>query len=214
MMGHMYALDRKTGKQLLREPWVLPGSMPLSITKELPTKDRIKKVDALMDEVFGPAADGVGRFTRVMDVIFGGGAKVANFYAIDQIIGRIFIAGTSPDEVDGKKDDLSEYGALYALELVPDGDGYYRFEIAARADFKGGTGSSPSLSADGSRVYISDNFGGVLALDRDLKRIWNLKLPEQIAASIAVASDSNEMFAVSTRNIYKMVDQSNYGVYV
>ncbi len=213
MMGHMYALDRKTGKPLLRKPWVLPGSMPASETKELPAQDRIKKVDDLMAEVFGPSADGVGRFSRVMDVIFGGGAKIANFFAIDQVTGRIFVAGTSPDELDGKKDNLSEFGALYALELAADGNGFYRFEIVARADFRGGTGSSPTLSADGSRVFISDNFGKVLALDRDLNEIWNIELPEQIAASIAVASDSGELFAVSTRNIYKMEDRGKFGTH-
>ncbi len=213
MMGHMYALDRRTGKQLLRKPWILPGSLPVSLTDELPPKAIIEKTDVLMEKVFGPTPDGAGRFSRVVDILMGGGAKVANFFAIDQESGRIFIAGTAPDELDGKKDNRSEFGALYALELVPDGDDFFRFDIVARADIKGGTASSPSLSADGKRVYVADMYGDVIALDRNLNEIWRITLPKQelVIASITVASDSRELYASTQFNIFKMEDKGESG---
>ena len=47
-----------------------------------------------------------------MNIIFGGGACVSNYFAIDPNNGRIYIAATAADEHDGTIDGFSEDGAL------------------------------------------------------------------------------------------------------
>jgi hypothetical protein len=159
-----------------------------------------------MAETYGPMALNRGRFSAVLQALFGGGYKVSNYFAIDKNTGRIFIAATSPDEVDGKRDGLSGYGSLYAYDLMPTANTGFELVTVGRQDFIGGTGASPALSADGTRVYTADNDRHVLAFDRDLNSLWSITLPENIPASISVSSENNELYAVSMKAIYKLVD--------
>ena len=204
--GHIYALDRKTGKPLLSKPYMIPGAPTAPNEKVKPSPFITKRVDESMRAAFGPIRGNVGRFSRVLDVLFGGGTKIANYYAVDPNTGRIFVAATSPDEEDGKKDGVSDFGALYALELVKSTDGTYMMKEINHVNFVGGTGASPALTQDGLRVYTSDNFNNVLAYDRDLNEIWKLNVGEQVAASITVASENNELFAVTAGDLIKIKD--------
>ena len=67
-------------------------------------------------------------------------------------------------------DGVSANGAIYALDRVP-GASRLALVIAARYDFDGGPGSTPSVSNDGQRLYIINENGNVMALDRNLQEI-------------------------------------------
>jgi len=186
--GHIYLLDRRTGKPRLEAPFIIPGA------KSPPAK------------ILGVAVK-----NPLIQTILGGGMKVANYFAIDAHTGRIWVAATAPDEEDGKRDGLSEYGALYALEAVK-GDRGYRIEEKFHVPFKGGSGTTPSLNADGSRIYVGDSFGNLLAINTaDGKILWTVDVGEQINASIAIASDNGELYAPTGKYIVKVEDKGDHG---
>jgi outer membrane protein assembly factor BamB len=207
MDGQVYAQDRRTGAPILQQPFRLPGA-PAKIQPRPPAWVR-RLADAETDRAFGPRADGDGLFTLIYDVIFGSGVQVANFYAIDSNTGRLYIAATAADEQDGTADGVSQNGALYRLDLSGDKPGHYGLRVAATYTFDGGTGSTPTVSTDGTKVVVSDDNGNVIALDADLQELWRLNVGSQVAASIAVAADNDEMFAVTRYDILKLVDRGS-----
>jgi len=208
--GKMYALDRKTGKNLLEKPFELPGAPAAPSKKQRPAEFIVKRADSVLTEKFGPIpSTGEGRFSVLLDALFGGGFKVSNYYGIDPNSSRIFVAGTALDEADGNKDGVSDYGALYALEMLKTDKGSFNLDIIKSVTFAGGTGSSPAISADGKRVYVSDNFGVIICYDMNLNEIWRLDVGEQIAASITVASENSELYAISLKNVFKLVESDS-----
>ncbi len=201
--GDVLAFDRTTGA--VAAPTLrLPGAPAASSDLDLPPSV-IEASNALTDEVFG-TANGLSFFEVIVDVLFGGGSQVTNYFGIDPNTGRIFIAATAEDAADGTEDGVSELGALYALELIPDGAGAFTFSVVAEARFDGGTGSTPTISADGSRVYVSDNLGNLITYDADLEELWRLDVGAPIAASIAVAPDGGELYAVTREDIFRVTD--------
>jgi outer membrane protein assembly factor BamB len=209
MDGFVYAHDRKTGAPLLREPFQLPGA-PAVIAPRPPAWIRWA-ANRETDKVFGRTTDGMGMFTAIVDVIFGSGFDVANYYAVDPNTGRLYIAATAPDEQDGRKDGVSQNGALYLLELTGQQAGGYELQIVRYYAFEGGTGSTPTVSPNSDRVMVSDDNGNVIALDKDLNELWRINVGAQVAASIAVSPDNNEIYAVNKFDIYKITDQGNTG---
>ncbi|HUT52682.1 MAG TPA: PQQ-binding-like beta-propeller repeat protein [bacterium] len=186
--GHVYLLDRKTGKPLLAKPYRVPGE------KSPPAK-----------------IAGIPVRNSLIQTILGGGIKVANYFAIDAHSGRIFVAATAPDEEDGKLDGISEDGAIYALEAKAN-NGSIGIEEKYHLSFAGGTSSTPSLNADGSRIYIGDSFGKLLAIDTAAgKQIWSVDIGEQIVASISVAADNGELYAPTLKYIVKVIDKGDHG---
>ncbi len=191
--GHVYVLDRLTGRTRLANPYLIPGE------KTPPAK------------ILGIPLVGRGGLITLLQAILGGRVKMANYFAIDAHSGRLWVAATSPDEEDGKVDGLSEYGALYALELSEQ-NGSYQISEVFHVPFEGGTGSTPSLKADGSRVYVGDSFGNLLAIDAtngDI--IWKVDIDEQIVASISVAADNGELYAPTVKYLVKVIDRGDYG---
>ena len=186
--GHIYLLDRKTGKPLLAKPYLVPGEKtPSAKVAGIPIRNPL------------------------IQTILGGGIKVANYFAIDAHSGRIFVAATATDEEDGKRDGLSEFGAIYALEAVA-GDGGLDLVEKYHVAFAGGTSSTPSLNADGSRIYVGDNFGKLLAIDAATgKQIWSVDIGEKIFASISVSADNGELYAPTNKFIVKVIDRGDHG---
>jgi hypothetical protein len=80
-----------------------------------------------------------------------------------------------------------------------------------RKTFQGGTGSTPALSADGSRVYVSDNEGHVITLDSELQEIWKVNVGEPLVGSITVAADNNEIYAVTQNDVFQLIDHGDSG---
>lgn len=200
----IYVMDRGTGRLLLSEIFELPGD-PTPEAKQRPPQSVMDDTDIVMEEAFGRK----GLFTTMIDVLFGGGSRVSNFYGVDPNTGNIYVAATAPDKDDGKEDGVSEYGALYRLGLVPGENGEWVLKVINYIAFPGGSGSTPTIRFDSKRVVIGDEDNNLIALDMELNELWKLDVGEQLAASIAVASDNNEMYAVTKSTILKIKDQGN-----
>ena len=212
MDGWVMAFDRQTGSPLLSAPFHLPGAPAASLQVRIP-----KLLTALAHRetaaAFGPTEDGLGLFDMILDVIYGNGVNVANYYAVDPSDDSIVVAATAPDAQDGKTDGISSNGALYRLRLKPTapGKGKAQLFISDHFYFSGGTGSTPTLSANGQYVVVSDDNGNVITLGRDFKELWRVNVGEQVAASVAVAADGHEMYAVTKSDIFKLHNAGTSG---
>jgi hypothetical protein len=191
--GQIYAVARQTGAPLLNAPFSLPGEpTPPGAPLALPPATIAAAEDALQVMVDVPD----GALQALISTLRGNGVEVGNMFALDPRTGRLWVAATAPDAEDGAIDGVSELGALYRLELVPSGAGHDIVEVCHRS-FAGGTASTPTLSADGSRIYLGDNFGKLLAIKDDCSDAWELDLGAQIFGSVSVPGENHEIFASS-----------------
>jgi outer membrane protein assembly factor BamB len=209
--GALFAFSRKTG-ELIAPIGQIPGAPAVSEKGTKIPKFVLNRVDPIMDKAFGKTDAGQSLFSAVANYIYGGGGIVTNYFSIDPDTSRIYMAATAPDAEDGTEDGRSEIGAIYALDLVDDGSGGLEFQVLNRKTFKGGTGSTPALSADGRRVYVSDNEGHVIALDSELEEIWRVDVGEPLVGSITVAADNNELYAVTQNDVIQLIDKGDHGV--
>lgn len=204
--GHIFAMDRMTGvsRGLLQ---LLPGAVTVP-SDARPANWILKVGDRETDKAFGKLHNGQSIFTTLVDTILGGGANVSNFFAIDPNSGNIYIAATAPDGDDGHLDNASEFGALYRLSLSGE-DNQFSLVVNGYKSFVGGTGSTPSVSADGNRIIVSDGSNNVIAFDAHLNELWRLDLGEKIVASVAISPDNREIYAVSRSNVFKILDSND-----
>ena len=208
--GAMVAYDRRTGEPV-SDVTQIPGSPAISSKGTKVPSFVLDRVDPLMDEAFGKTERGQSIFSAATNYVFGGGKTVTNFFSIDPVSSRIFVAATAPDEEDGAADGRSALGAIYTLELVDTGNDSLEFQIIDRMTFPGGTGSTPALSADGQRVYVSDNDGNVIALDSRLNVVWRFNVGEPLVGSITVAPDNHELYAVTSNDVIQLIDEGSEG---
>jgi len=206
--GDILAFDRTTGDLLAINR--VPGSPAVSEVVTIP-ESVIDASDALTDEVFGTTPTGLSFFSLILETIFGGGTVVTNYFGIDPNSGLLYVAATDLDEADGTNDGRSERGALYSLELSDTGGGL-EFSLRNTLSFEGGTGSTPTISEDGSRVFVSDNVGNVIALDAGLQAIWQFDLGSPVAASLAVSPDNSEVYAVTRTDVFKLIDRGDSAI--
>jgi len=109
--GSIFSLDRKTG--VVNSPmFSLPCSPAKPNPEGKPPQWAINLGNSQTDKAFGKLKNGKSIFEVIMNIIFGGGACVSNYFAIDPNNGRIYIAATAADEHDGTIDGFSEDGAL------------------------------------------------------------------------------------------------------
>jgi len=112
-------------------------------------------------------------------LLFGGAMRSANTPGVDLESGRVFVAATSTNE--GK-------GALYALDLIPDGE-TVEISIAYATEMGPGSGSSPSLSPSGDAVYVSDEVGVFYAVDAESGDLrWQVQTKSTSAAAAVGAN--------------------------
>lgn len=208
--GALFAFSRKSG-ELIAPIGQIPGAPAISGKGTKIPKFILNKVDPLMDKAFGKTDEGLSLFSSAVNYIYGGGGIVTNFFSIDPDSSRIYMAATAPDAEDGTEDGRSELGAIYSLDLVDDGKGGLEFIVLNRKTFQGGTGSTPALSADGHRLYVSDNEGHVIALDSELAEVWRVDVGEPLVGSITVAADNNELYAVTASDVIQLIDNGDSG---
>ena len=207
--GEVALLARETGEQLLSRPFELPG-LPMSDTVGgMPSQWLLQRGNAIAEKRFGAMPTEEGLLTSMVRIIYGAGSEVSNYYAVDANTGRLFIASTAPDEADGSEDGVSNNGAVYALDLHGSGK-RLSLTIAARYDFNGGTGSTPTVTNDGQRIYLTDENGNVIVLNRDLQEIWRINVGAQVAASVAVSADNSELYVVTRNDLFKLWDRGDH----
>lgn len=209
--GHIYAIDRMTGRTLLDRPFSLSGSQaPQAIKTEIPPWVHKKVLNEMMPLLEG-CPKSVDPYFTLLNVLLGGMYRVTNYFAVDANSGRLWVNSTAPDGEDGKQDGVSEYGALYAFDMIPE-DGQYLIREAFHVSFEGGSASTPALNGDGSRIYVGDNFGKLFCYDTgDGKELWQIQLKHQVFGSIAVSSDNHEIYASNKDKVFKIVDEGDEG---
>lgn len=209
--GSLYVLDRKTGKQLLEKPYVLPGDKVPVSNFSLPKKI-LAKSDADIAHMYNTErlAEGESPTAMVLHAAAGELQKVTNFFSIDQNTGRLWIAASLLDEDDGTKDGWSEWGGLYGIDLVSKNE-TLTAEIQHVFKVDGGTSSTPAISADGKRVYIGDAFDSIYAIDAaTAKQIWKIDLGAKVNGSLVVSSDNGEIYANIREQIVKIIDRGDH----
>jgi len=211
--GNIYALDRATGNQLLSSPYTLSGELsPQAAPIALPEDVKQKVNDLVRPLVGGLSPDVEKPYDMILRILLGNETKVANYHAIDTHTGYIWVNATAPDGEDGTVDGISEYGALYRLELNTSGGLPYSISESFHTSFEGGSATSPAALADGSRIYIGDNLGTLIAIDAtNGNKIWQIEMGSQIVGSIAVASDNSEIYVATVWDIFKVVDRGAMG---
>ncbi len=204
--GHVYALDRATGVALLSTPFTLPGAATPTAPSVLPPALMAAADTEFRQFVNVPA----GTLPTFIAALLGNGVKVANMFAVDPRSSQLWIAATAPDGEDGTVDGVSQLGALYRLGIVAGTAGLAIQEVCHRS-FTGGSASTPTVSADGSRIYLGDNTTLLLAVDSSCTDVWSVDVGSQIFGSVAASSDRQEIYTSTQLGITKVVDQGAQG---
>lgn len=205
--GLLLLHDRATGANLLAAPFSLPGVASPDLPAALTEAQRNAVEDLLQD--FADIPD--GSFQTFGNLLLGEAAEVANHVSVDPGASVIWAAATAPDAEDGNADGVSSFGALYRLE-VAGGPGLRTITEACHYSYAGGSASTPSVSADGSRVYIADSAGKVIAVAAaDCSEIWSVDLGRQVVGSLAIAADNGRIYASTLLNVHEIIDQGASG---
>jgi hypothetical protein len=119
------------------------------------------------------------------------------------------VAATLKDGHEGDShpgDGYSEYGALYGIDLArPNG-----FTVHCAMPFQGGTAATPTVRADGKRVYTADAAGNALAFHtEDCSLVWSVPVGSQIVGSLSVSSVGGEIYASTASSVFKIVERDD-----
>lgn len=205
--GWVFLLDRRTGSPVMA-PLQLPGERTPPRPSTTPPS-----VAALVDELLQPLIAYPPGFSVIglIEVLLGGSSEVANNLSVDPRTNRLWIAASSRDAEDGTVDGVSELGAVYRFDVVQSGGAWTLEEVCHRS-FSGGSASTPTLGQDGTRVYLGDDAGALIALNAaDCSDAWSVPLDSQIFGSVAAASNGREVFASSANGIFQVFDDGDTG---
>jgi outer membrane protein assembly factor BamB len=208
--GFVVLHDRRTGAPLLPAPLQLPGERTPPREQTAPPA-----LAAQVDELLAPfVAFRAGGTLDLINVLLGGDSEVANNCSVDPRTGRLWIAATARDEEDGQSDGVSELGALYRIDVVraSGAGGEWQLDEACHRSFPGGSASTPTLDQNGTRVYLGDDVGSLIAVDaEDCSEAWSVPLGSKIFGSVAASSDGREIYAASATGIFQVFDDGDRG---
>jgi len=115
------------------------------------------------------------------------GCPSANTPAIDARNGRVFFTFWEPG---------AEQAGVRAMRIVEDGPKVSLVPLWENSSLPGGSASSPTLSADGSRVYVTDNVDSVHALDAETgESIWKFAFGAKAGGSVSISPEGVIMAA-------------------
>lgn len=205
--GDFVAFDRRTGALLTPNPQRLPGAASPAREPGIPPvllEQMAGKLSSILNRTITPL-----QIEQVFRVVQGDGINVANYHSIDPATGRMWISATAPDEADGTVDGLSEFGALYGVDVERLPSGEIGISVGCAAYFDGGSASTPGVSADGERIYVADGLRHLLAYDRECRLLWSVDTDAQIVASPSVAADNGEIYVITAISLLKVVDEGD-----
>lgn len=204
--GEFVAFDRETGKLLTPTPLRVPGAPSPVRDVEMPPLLTRQLTDGLSRALGYPLPDDV--VAGVLRVVQGDGINIANYHSVDPETGRIWLSATAPDDADGKADGLSEWGALYGIDISrEEATGELSLAIGCSAFFNGGSASTPALRGDGRRIYVADGEEHLIAYDSDCRKLWSVEAGAQIVASPSVALDNGEIYVITAVSLLKLIDE-------
>jgi len=160
--GHVYIVDRKTGKALLEAPFMMPGAPTRVNNFSLPEKIKAKANQDIIHMV-GKLSDSFDPIDSILHNTAGELQKVSNFFSIDSNSGRIWIAATMLDEEDGNIDGASDFAisadgkrvyvadafdTVYAVN-TDNGDIIWSFNVGSKV-----TGSL-DVAADNGEIFAN-----------------------------------------------------------
>ena len=207
--GELVAFDRETGELLTPVPLQVPGAPSPVRDVDMPPQLTRQLTDGLSRALGYRLPDDV--VERVLRVVQGDGINIANYHSIDPETGRLWLSATAPDDADGRMDGLSEYGALYGIDITRDEQGALGLTVACSAYFNGGSASTPALRGDGKRIYVADGEQHLMAYDSDCRKLWEAGAGAQIVASPSVALDNDEIYVITAVALLKIVDEGDGG---
>lgn len=115
------------------------------------------------------------------------GCPSANTIAIDHAAGRVFFTFWEPGAAQA---------GLRAMRLAETPSGASLTPLWENDSLPGGSASSPTLSADGSRVYVTDNVDSIHALDAATGEVvWSCAFGAASGGSVSVSPDGVIMAA-------------------
>ena len=145
-------------------------------------------------------------------MLLGGDSEIANNFSVDPRTGRLWIAATARDGEDGQSDGVSELGALYRFDVVRASGGGWQISEVCHRSFPGGSASTPTLGQNGTRVYLGDDVGSLIAVDaEDCSEAWSVPLGSKIFGSVSASSDGREIYASSAVGIFQVFDDGDHG---
>jgi len=68
------------------------------------------------------------------------------------------------------------------------------------------------LRPDGTRVYVGDSVGNLIAMDRDCNDLWTLNVGAQLGGAVVVSSDNGEIYVLAGTDMVKITDMEAAGV--
>lgn len=203
--GDILAFDRRTGERwtaykidaspAVPSDFKLPDAITAAANAEFKSTFAFDSDESPMD--------------ILLDVALGNNLIIANYYGVDPNSSRIWVAATLKDGHPGDThpgDGFSEFGALYGIDLTRT-DG---LTVHCSVPFKGGTASTPTVRADGKRVYTADAEGNALAFDTaDCSPVWSVAVGSQIVGSLSASSVGGEIYASTANSVFKIVERGD-----
>ena len=132
---------------------------------------------------------------------FGYEFEVTNTPAVNPVNNRIYIAAAGPTPMQG---------LFYGIDFAPGS-----LTIGFQAPMGPGSGTSPAIPSDGSRVYVADGIGNLYAFDAYKTGIYNTPAEEwkfnvgQTAASPSI-SPEGIIYVLGNGMVKAIVDQGGF----
>ena len=134
---------------------------------------------------------------------FGFNVVIKDAVAVHPLTGRIFTKGA---------DSTGKSGMLYALDFIPPANGSSgEIKLACTGSIGLGSDTSPSISADGLHVYVTDGTGTLYALNtNDCRIAWSLKVPGAAPAAATVGLNGY-LYSLTSGKLTAFQDQGSSG---